>query len=54
MLKLSVMIGRLLCRLGFHDFIVIDRTFGFGAGGGVEKVQCQRCRIVLTRSSQDN
>ena len=54
MLKLSLIIGRILCGLGFHDFRIIDRTFGFGAGGGVEKVQCQRCGEVITRSTQDN
>ncbi len=54
MLKPSLMIGRLLCWLSFHDFRIIDRTLGFGAGGGVKKVVCQRCGVVVTRSVQDD
>lgn len=49
MSKLPPLLGRLLCWLGFHDFLVIDRTFGFGAGGEVEKVECRRCGVTLTR-----
>jgi hypothetical protein len=42
-------LGHLLCLLGIHDFRVIDATLGFGAGGGVEKVECRRCGLVTTR-----
>jgi len=47
--KLPSLLGRLLCWLGFHDYRVIDKTFGFGAGGGVEKVECRRCGVTITR-----
>ncbi len=43
------LLGRLLCWLGFHNFRVIDKTFGFGAGGGIEKVECRRCGVTMTR-----
>lgn len=49
--KLPPLIGRLLCWLGFHDFRVIDRTFGFGPDGGVEKVECRRCGVTITRQA---
>ena len=42
-------VGRLLCLLGFHDFRVLEVTFGFGAGGNVEKIQCKRCGLIITR-----
>ncbi len=51
MSKLSSLPGRFLCWLGFHDFRVIDKTFGFGAGGSVEKVQCPRCGMTMTRQA---
>jgi hypothetical protein len=41
--------ARLLCLLGFHDYAVVSRTFGFGPSGDVEKVQCRRCGFVTTR-----
>ncbi|MCH7671294.1 MAG: hypothetical protein IIB72_03930 [Proteobacteria bacterium] len=49
MSKQSPLLEQVLCWLGFHDFKVIERTFGFGAAGGVEKVECQRCGVVVTR-----
>lgn len=49
MSRLLSLLGRLLCWLGFHDYRVIDKTFGFGAGGGVEKVECRRCGVTITR-----
>ncbi|GMR20616.1 MAG: hypothetical protein BMS9Abin36_1212 [Gammaproteobacteria bacterium] len=49
MSKLPALLGLILCWLGFHDFRVIDKTFGFGAGGGVEKVECRRCGVTMTR-----
>ena len=44
-------IGRLLCWLGFHNFRVVDVTLGFGEAGGVEKVECRRCGLVVTRQA---
>jgi hypothetical protein len=49
MSSLAQLIGRLRCWFGYHDFRVIDKTFGFGEAGGVEKVECQRCGGVMTR-----
>ena len=46
MLKL---IGRILCWLGFHDFRVVDVTFGFGTNG-VERDECRRCGATRTRA----
>jgi len=51
MLKLTSLLYRVMCWLGFHDFRVIDRTFGFGAGGDVEKLQCKRCGIIIIRQT---
>lgn len=48
-MDLAAFIGRLLCQLGFHDYHVIEATFGFGDGGGVEKDQCGRCGKMRTR-----
>ena len=42
-------LGYVLCWLGFHDDKIIEGTFGFGLGGGVEKVKCNRCRRTDTR-----
>ena len=42
-------LARLLCRLGFHDYGVVDVSFGFGAGGSVETVECRRCGQRTTR-----
>jgi hypothetical protein len=47
--KLLELLGLLLCRLGIHDFRVVDRAFEFGAGGGTEKVTCKRCGLTMTR-----
>lgn len=41
--------ARLLCLLGFHDFVLVSRTFGFGPSGDVEKVECRRCGYVTAR-----
>lgn len=49
--KLPLLLGCLLCWLGFHDFHVIDKTFDFGAGGGIEKVECRRCGVTMTRQA---
>jgi hypothetical protein len=42
-------IGRLLCRLGFHKFILIESIGSFGAGGSVQKLRCERCGRTTTR-----
>ncbi len=51
MQKLAALYGHLLCRFGVHDFRVIDRAFEFGAGGGIEKVQCKRCGTIIARQA---
>jgi len=45
----SLLLGQVLCWLGFHDFRVIEKTFGFGDGGGVEKDECRRCGTIRVR-----
>ncbi|HEY5700535.1 MAG TPA: hypothetical protein VIT83_00430 [Gammaproteobacteria bacterium] len=42
-------LGRLLCFLGFHDFRIVEVSFGFGPGNTVEKVECRRCGFHTTR-----
>ena len=49
MQKLPPLLGRLLCWFGFHDFRVIDRAYEIGAGAGIEKVECRRCAVTVTR-----
>ena len=51
MSTLRAIFGNLLCRLGFHDFRVLEKTFQFGAGSGIEKVECTRCGVVVTRQT---
>jgi hypothetical protein len=46
------MFSKLYCWLGFHDYEVISVTFGFGVGGSVEKVQCNRCGFTTTRREE--
>ena len=46
---LPAWLGRLLCRVGWHDDELIDASFGFAPGEGVETVRCRRCRRVVTR-----
>ena len=46
---IKLLLGRLLCWLGFHDFRVVDVTFEFGTSG-VERDRCQRCGVTRTRS----
>jgi hypothetical protein len=40
---------QLMCWLGFHDFQVLEITFGFGDAGDVEKVECRRCGLIISR-----
>ncbi len=42
MVKLPILLGRLLCWLGFHDYRVVNVTFDFGADA-VEHDECRRC-----------
>ncbi len=42
-------IGRLLCRLGFHDLRLVEVTGAFGVAGEVQKLECRRCGSVVTR-----
>ena len=42
-------LGRLLCWIGFHDFLVVGADFSFGQGGEVETVECRRCGYRMTR-----
>jgi hypothetical protein len=49
--KLRERVGRILCWLGMHDFRVVDVTFGFGGGGSVERMECRRCDLVMTRQA---
>ncbi|MGY8938230.1 MAG: hypothetical protein ACKVG6_19565 [Alphaproteobacteria bacterium] len=44
-------ICRLFCRLGLHNFRVIEATLGFGDAGGVEKVECRRCGAIMSREA---
>ena len=39
----------LLCRLGFHNFRVIEATYGFGDAGDIEKIECRRCGVLMIR-----
>ncbi|GMQ88131.1 MAG: hypothetical protein BMS9Abin08_1356 [Gammaproteobacteria bacterium] len=48
---LPPLLGRLLCWLGLHNFRVVDRMFEFGAGGAIEKVECKRCGVTMTRQT---
>jgi hypothetical protein len=49
--KLPDWIGRLLCRLGIHDYQLIEEILSFGAGGQVQKVRCRRCGFLTTRNT---
>lgn len=52
MLSVAMMgwIGRLLCRIGFHDYQLIEVVGGFGGSGQVEKVECRCGGCATTRS----
>jgi hypothetical protein len=51
MSKLPSLLGRFLCRLGFHDYRVLEIMFQFGSGGSIEKVECRRCGVTVTRQA---
>ena len=42
-------LGRFLCHVGWHDYELIDASFGFAPRETVEHVRCRRCRLVATR-----
>ena len=42
-------LGRLLCMLGFHDFRIVEVSFGFGPGNKIERIECRRCGLTATR-----
>lgn len=48
-LNLPRILSRILCVLGLHDFRLVERILSFGCEGGVEKVQCRRCGLTITR-----
>jgi hypothetical protein len=48
-LRSARILVRLPCLLGFHSFRVIEKVVCFGSGGNVEKVQCKRCGLTVTR-----
>jgi hypothetical protein len=45
-------LDRIKCWLGIHDFKVLEITFGFGEGGDVEKVECNRCSLIIARKKE--
>ena len=45
-------IEKLKCRIGLHQFRVIEIKFGFGSAGKVEVAECERCKKVITRSAR--
>jgi hypothetical protein len=51
-MKLNQLIDQFMCWLGFHDFQVLEITFGFGEAGDVEKVECNRCRLLISREKR--
>lgn len=52
--ELPKLLGRILCLLGEHDYIVISVTFGFSVGDTVEKVECRRCGHRTARYSKED
>tara|TARA_B100001142_G_C14046548_1_gene544168 strand:- start:359 stop:517 length:159 start_codon:yes stop_codon:yes gene_type:complete len=51
-MDLNQSIDRILCWLGIHDFQVLEITFGFGEAGDVEKVECKRCELIISREKK--
>ena len=41
---------RLLCRVGLHDFRIVEVNVGFGDGTGVVTETCKRCGISVKRT----
>ena len=51
-MDLAEPLQRLLCWLGFHDFRVLEISFGFGDAGDVEKVECRQCGLIISREKR--
>jgi hypothetical protein len=47
--ELPTWIGRFLCRVGIHDYRLVEVVGSFGYGGQVEKVECRRCGYTTTK-----
>ena len=41
-----------LCRIGRHDFEIIEVSFQFADSGCVEKLRCKRCGAVIVRPAK--
>lgn len=54
MADFSTRLGKLLCWCNLHDFRVLSKSFAFGTNMGVEKVECRRCGIIVTRAVQSD
>ena len=50
MVKLPLLLGRILCWLGFHDFRVVNVTFEFGTDA-LETDECRRCGVTRVLST---
>ena len=42
----------LLCWLKIHQYKVINVSFGFGASGAIETVECRFCGVQKTRKTR--
>ena len=51
MTNLPTPLGKLLCGLGMHEFRVLDKSFGLRTNEGVERVECTRCGLRMTRKA---
>jgi len=51
MYRLHQLLGRLQCWLGLHDFRIIDKSFEFTSGCGIEKVECRRCGLRFVKET---
>ena len=49
--NLPTPLGKLLCWLGAHEFRVLDKSFEFRTNAGVERVECTRCGLRMTRKA---
>ncbi len=43
---------QLLCKLGYHKFVLLESIGAFGAAGSVQKVRCERCGTTMTRQQK--
>ena len=49
-IPLARRLARLLCRVGLHDFRIVEVSVGFGDGTGVVTETCQRCGLTVRRT----